>query len=314
MGRTIPTAKLESMRADGQGVPVKCCEVEFENVLIGNMGQLVDEGSVNSHPRRSAGRPKNAKCPAPSSLSDLGSSAAKIPWPVHISPLSRPIARYWHCEIVKIWPRPAIFFASTPSVRQATRDALGTAVCPSEFHFPAQTAERFLRELAVVLSCERPSGHLPDGGGALHAAGTREKCDLPERVKLFETIFVDSLGSNFGLVILRRNRFWHIHPGFGRQRRGLGAPVFDSIRVVRHSRENVVFPARLGPGGHANENANLRGLAFSFDTALGGPGRNRTTATRMFNLRAAPATTPSARRTKMLLPSGSTPPPPLCRN
>ncbi|WP_208296894.1 hypothetical protein, partial [Massilia sp. CCM 8734] len=40
-----------------------------------------------------------------SSLSDLGSSAAKIPGTVHISPLSRPIARYWHCEIVKIWPR-----------------------------------------------------------------------------------------------------------------------------------------------------------------------------------------------------------------
>ena len=45
-GRTIPKAKLEFMRADGQGTPVKYYEVELENVLIGNMDQLVDEGNV----------------------------------------------------------------------------------------------------------------------------------------------------------------------------------------------------------------------------------------------------------------------------
>jgi type VI secretion system secreted protein Hcp len=48
MGRTIPKAKREFMRADSQGTPVKYYEVELENVLIGNMDQLVDEGSVLS--------------------------------------------------------------------------------------------------------------------------------------------------------------------------------------------------------------------------------------------------------------------------
>ena len=32
-----------------------------------------------------------------------------------------------------------------------------------------------------------------------------------------------------------------------------------------------------------NKNANLQGLAFCVDTVLGGPGRNRTTDTRIFN-------------------------------
>ena len=32
-----------------------------------------------------------------------------------------------------------------------------------------------------------------------------------------------------------------------------------------------------------NKNANLHGLAFLFDIVLGGPGRNRTTDTRIFN-------------------------------
>jgi hypothetical protein len=36
-------------------------------------------------------------------------------------------------------------------------------------------------------------------------------------------------------------------------------------------------------GKAKNKNANLDGLAFSFDTVLGGPGRNRTTDTRIFN-------------------------------
>ncbi|MBB5609070.1 MULTISPECIES: type VI secretion system tube protein Hcp [unclassified Janthinobacterium] len=45
-GRTIPKAKLEFMRADGEGRPVKYYEVALENVLIGNMEQLVYEGSI----------------------------------------------------------------------------------------------------------------------------------------------------------------------------------------------------------------------------------------------------------------------------
>lgn len=46
MGRTIPKAKLEFMRADGQGTPVKYYEVELENVIVANMEQLVTEGSI----------------------------------------------------------------------------------------------------------------------------------------------------------------------------------------------------------------------------------------------------------------------------
>jgi type VI secretion system secreted protein Hcp len=33
MGKTIPKAKLEFMRADGAGKPVKYYEVELENVI-----------------------------------------------------------------------------------------------------------------------------------------------------------------------------------------------------------------------------------------------------------------------------------------
>jgi type VI secretion system secreted protein Hcp len=36
-GRTIPKARLEFMRADGQGEPIKYYEVELENVLIGHV-------------------------------------------------------------------------------------------------------------------------------------------------------------------------------------------------------------------------------------------------------------------------------------
>lgn len=46
MGKTIPRAKLEFMRADGQGAPVKYYEVELENVIVANMEQLVSEGSI----------------------------------------------------------------------------------------------------------------------------------------------------------------------------------------------------------------------------------------------------------------------------
>ena len=45
-GRTIPKAKLEFMRADSEGNPVKYYEVELENVLIGSVDQAVHEGSI----------------------------------------------------------------------------------------------------------------------------------------------------------------------------------------------------------------------------------------------------------------------------
>ncbi|TFW09557.1 type VI secretion system tube protein Hcp [Oxalobacteraceae bacterium OM1] len=46
MGKTIPKAKLEFMRADGQGKPVKYYQVELENVMIANMEQQVSQGSI----------------------------------------------------------------------------------------------------------------------------------------------------------------------------------------------------------------------------------------------------------------------------
>jgi type VI secretion system secreted protein Hcp len=45
-GKAIPKAKLEMMRADGDGKRVKYYEVELENVLIANMEQMVHEGSI----------------------------------------------------------------------------------------------------------------------------------------------------------------------------------------------------------------------------------------------------------------------------
>jgi type VI secretion system secreted protein Hcp len=36
-GKTIPKAKLEMMRADGQGEPIKYFEVELENVLVAHI-------------------------------------------------------------------------------------------------------------------------------------------------------------------------------------------------------------------------------------------------------------------------------------
>lgn len=44
-GRTIPKAKLEFMRADSDGKPIKYYEVELANVLIGSVDQVVHEGS-----------------------------------------------------------------------------------------------------------------------------------------------------------------------------------------------------------------------------------------------------------------------------
>lgn len=43
-GRTIPKARLEFMRADSDGKPVKYYEVELENVLIGGIHQAVHQG------------------------------------------------------------------------------------------------------------------------------------------------------------------------------------------------------------------------------------------------------------------------------
>ena len=45
-GKTIPKAKLEFMRADGQGERVKYFEIELENVLIGAVSPSVAEGSI----------------------------------------------------------------------------------------------------------------------------------------------------------------------------------------------------------------------------------------------------------------------------
>lgn len=45
-GKTIPKAKLEFMRADGDGNRVRYYEVELENVLIGSMEQMVHEGTI----------------------------------------------------------------------------------------------------------------------------------------------------------------------------------------------------------------------------------------------------------------------------
>lgn len=45
-GKTIPKAKLEFMRADGQGDRIKYFEIELENVLIGGVSPSVAEGSI----------------------------------------------------------------------------------------------------------------------------------------------------------------------------------------------------------------------------------------------------------------------------
>jgi type VI secretion system secreted protein Hcp len=46
MGKTIPKAKLEFMRADSDGKPVKYYEVELENVLVASIEQMVSQGSL----------------------------------------------------------------------------------------------------------------------------------------------------------------------------------------------------------------------------------------------------------------------------
>lgn len=43
-GRTIPKARFEFMRADGQGERIKYFEIELENVLIGHVSPSIDPG------------------------------------------------------------------------------------------------------------------------------------------------------------------------------------------------------------------------------------------------------------------------------
>jgi type VI secretion system secreted protein Hcp len=45
-GKTIPKAKFEFMRADGQGERIKYFEIEIENVLIGEVSPMVSEGDI----------------------------------------------------------------------------------------------------------------------------------------------------------------------------------------------------------------------------------------------------------------------------
>lgn len=48
MGKTLPKAKFEFMRADGQGERIKYFEIELENVLIGKVTPVVHEGAILS--------------------------------------------------------------------------------------------------------------------------------------------------------------------------------------------------------------------------------------------------------------------------
>jgi type VI secretion system secreted protein Hcp len=47
-GKTIPRARIEFMRADGQGERIKYFEIEMENVLIGAISPSVGEGDFLS--------------------------------------------------------------------------------------------------------------------------------------------------------------------------------------------------------------------------------------------------------------------------
>jgi type VI secretion system secreted protein Hcp len=46
MGKTIPRAKLEFMRADGDGKPVKYYHVELENVMLSHIDQVMGDGGL----------------------------------------------------------------------------------------------------------------------------------------------------------------------------------------------------------------------------------------------------------------------------
>jgi len=45
-GKTIPKAKFEFLRADGQGERIKYFEIELENVLIGSVSPSVEPGNI----------------------------------------------------------------------------------------------------------------------------------------------------------------------------------------------------------------------------------------------------------------------------
>lgn len=47
-GKTLPKAKFEFMRADGDGKPIKYFEIELENVLIGSVSPGADPGELMS--------------------------------------------------------------------------------------------------------------------------------------------------------------------------------------------------------------------------------------------------------------------------
>ena len=46
MGKTIPKAKLEFMRADGDGKRVKYYQIDLENVLVSHMDQVMNGGGL----------------------------------------------------------------------------------------------------------------------------------------------------------------------------------------------------------------------------------------------------------------------------
>lgn len=46
MGKTIPKARLEFMRADSDGKPVKYYQVDLENVLLSHMDQVMRDGGL----------------------------------------------------------------------------------------------------------------------------------------------------------------------------------------------------------------------------------------------------------------------------
>lgn len=48
IGKTIPQAKFEFLRADGNGVPVRYFEIEPENVLIGAISPGIEAGCILS--------------------------------------------------------------------------------------------------------------------------------------------------------------------------------------------------------------------------------------------------------------------------
>ena len=48
MGKTIPKARFEFMRADGDGKPIKYFEIQLENVLIGGVAPSLVAGTLLS--------------------------------------------------------------------------------------------------------------------------------------------------------------------------------------------------------------------------------------------------------------------------